>query len=89
LQSWLQGAGLSQVVSGFHDIGSAPAKPTVKIWSAACASQGPLYAAHGAVRRIRRAAECDPFSFKPIAIFSCLVMAAELISLYEDYIQST
>jgi len=30
-----------------------PAKPAIKIWGAACVSQGPLYAAHG----IRRAAE--------------------------------
>jgi hypothetical protein len=47
---------------------SAPAKPAIKIWGAACASQEPLYAASGAIRHIRRAVGCNPVSFKPIAL---------------------
>jgi hypothetical protein len=50
-------AGLSWVFSGDHDMWSAPDKPAIKIWGAACVSQGPLCAAHGAIRPIRGVAE--------------------------------
>jgi hypothetical protein len=67
-----------------------PAKPAIKIWGAACASQGPLDAGHGAIRRIRGTEGCDPVSFKPDRVFClCLGMAAVLISSFEDYLQST
>ncbi|HEV7911399.1 MAG TPA: hypothetical protein VGP28_10030 [Methylocella sp.] len=64
---------------------SAAAKPAIMIWGTACASQGPLDGA------IRRAAECDPiFRSNKIAFYCfCIGMAAELISFYEDYFQST
>jgi hypothetical protein len=85
----LQGAGLSWAVSGVHDMLSAPAKPTAKIWGAACASQGPLDAAHGAIHRLARQNEIR-FRSNKIALFCfCVGMAAELISLCEDYFQST
>ncbi|MGH6820663.1 MAG: hypothetical protein ACREDU_07365, partial [Methylocella sp.] len=67
-----------------------PAKLPTKIWGGACTSQKPLYAGHGAIRCIRRVEDCDSVSFKPDRVFClCLVMAAELISLYEDSFQST
>jgi hypothetical protein len=50
-------AGLSLAFSGARGMWTAPDKPAIKIWGAACVSQGPLCAAHGAIRRIHRAAE--------------------------------
>ena len=40
-------AGLSWVFSGVHDMWSAPDKPAIKIWCAACVSQGASHSAQG------------------------------------------
>jgi hypothetical protein len=55
-------AGLSWVFSGARGMWSA--QPAIKIWCAACVSQGASRAAQGAIRPIRRVAEGDPISFK-------------------------
>jgi hypothetical protein len=51
---------------------SAPTKPTIKIWGAACASQGPLDLADGAFRRICCAEAAIRFRSNPIAFFFVL-----------------
>jgi len=48
-------AGLSWVFSGARGMWSA--QPAIKIWCAACVSQGASRAAQGAIRPIRRVAE--------------------------------
>jgi len=50
-------AGLSLAFSGARGMSSAPDKPAIKIWGAACVSQGASRAAQGAIRPIRRVAE--------------------------------
>jgi hypothetical protein len=77
-------AGLSWVFSGARGMWSA--QPAIKIWCAACVSQGASRAAQGA---IRPAPHGGMRSNKTALFCFCVGMAAELISSFEDYFQST